>query len=226
MSMPAAILTIARITLVRLRRGRALWVGGLIAALPVLFAIAIRLSGGGRNPRETLFGLMQLVLAVMPGLFVASAVGEDIEDRTIAYLWARPVPRGAVLLGKWLALAPLVTLLVLVSWSLTEVLGPRGAPSPASLLGLGLGALVACAVGGGLGTIVPRHGMALSIVYLLFFDLILGAMPVSLANLSVSHHARLIGYEETSELHGIVWLVGLGALWLVIGLRRMRKLEA
>lgn len=226
MSMPAAVLTIARITLVRLRRGRALWVGGLIAALPVLFAIAIRLGGGGRNPSETLFGLMQLVLAVMPGLFVASAVGEDIEDRTIAYLWARPVPRGAVLLGKWLALAPLVTLLVLVSWSLTEVLGPRGAPTPESLLGLGLGALVACAVAAALGTIVPRHGMAVSIVYLLFFDLILGAMPVSLANLSVSHHARLIGYERTSGLHGVAWLVGLGALWLVIGLRRIRKLEA
>jgi hypothetical protein len=68
--------------------------------------------------------------------------------------------------------------------------------------------------------------MAVSIVYLLFFDLILGAMPVSLSNLSVSHHARLIGYEGTSGLYGVVWLLGLGALWLVIGLRRMRKLEA
>lgn len=220
--------TIARVTLLRLGRGRALWVGGLILVMPVLFAVAMRAAPdfSETDVRQTLFATMTLVLSVLPALFVASAVGEDIEDRTVSYLWARPVPRHAVLLGKLLALAPLLAIGITTSWAIANLAGPPTEPPAGSFVGIALGALAASCIAATLGTIVPRHGMAVTVCYLLFFDLLLGAMPVSLANLAVSHHARGLAFADTITLAPILWLLGLGAAWLLFGVRRIRRLEA
>lgn len=69
----------------------------------------------------TLFGLMiwgfYLSFAVpLLGVFYGtSLIADEVEDRTITYLFTRPVPRGAVLVGKYLAYLVCAGLLVLPS---------------------------------------------------------------------------------------------------------------
>lgn len=86
----------------------------LLALMPVVGAMvaaaAIRFRFGEGAP--TGFGMVSqlmslvylqfLVLAVT--LFYATAlIGDEIEDRTLTYLFVRPIPRGIVYLGKYLA---------------------------------------------------------------------------------------------------------------------------
>jgi ABC-2 type transport system permease protein len=223
-------LVLAHLTLVRLVRGRAVWVSAIIAALPIAFAAAIR-SNGNSNVAMDVLAFEMLMLAIIPPMFVASSIGEDIEDRTTTYLWSRPVPRWSVLAGKLLALAPLTALLLAASWLLAVFAGERHLPSAQSSIALSAGAIAISLVAAGLGTLLPKHGMAVTIAYMLFFDLPVGAMPISLANLSVTHHVRAVAgvidpIVHTSVAEGAIGLVVLGGLWLAVAVWRMRRLEA
>jgi ABC-type Na+ efflux pump permease subunit len=223
----SAALVVAQLSLVRLARGRAVWVSAVIAALPVAFASFMRSRGHGGELRVDLLVFELLTLAVLPSMFVASSIGEDLEDRTSTYLWSRPVPRWAVLAGKLLALAPLASLLVTASWIAAVGLGTGAPPTVSSCLALAGGGLAIGAVAGGLATLVPRHGMPLTIAYMLFFDLPVGLMPVSLAELSVTHHIRAIAEAgEASAGHSAIGLAALGGVWLAVAVWRMRRLEA
>src|SRR5258706_12391348 len=89
-----AIGTIARLTLVRLTRGKLLWVSLVIAFLPTLLAAAVP---DKRSLVGLLFGIELFTIAVIPTLFVAPSIGEEIEDRTATYLWSRPLARWTIL---------------------------------------------------------------------------------------------------------------------------------
>ena len=222
---------IAGVTLRRLVRGRALWVAGAIAALPIAFAALLR--EGNARPAGTIVDVTMfetLVLAVLPALFVASSIGEEIEDRTTTYLWSRPIPRWAVLIGKLGALVPVIIALVLPSWVIALQVGAETWPSAASFGGLAVGALALSAAAAAIATLVPKHGMALTICYMLFFDLPVGALPASLRELSVTHHVRVIadmlGRTDESAALAVVGCLSICAFWLTVGLARIRRLEA
>jgi ABC-type transport system involved in multi-copper enzyme maturation permease subunit len=227
-------LVIAALTLKRLVRGRAVWVSAIIAMIPVAFAFVMsRYSRQSSNIDVDIMVFETLVLAVLPAMFVASSVGEDIEDRTTTYLWSRPIPRWAVLAGKLIALAPLVAALMVASWTLAVVLGTQELPTAQSTVSLGLGAIVVCIVAAAIATVVPKHGMPLTIAYMLFFDLPVGAMPISLAEMSVTHHIRQVGHVIRAQngqfedpVGGLIGLGVLAVLWLAFALWRVRRLEA
>lgn len=224
-------LTIAALTLRRLVRGRALWVSGAIAALPIAFAAALRSNG---RPEHTMIldvhAFVQLVLSVLPAMFVASSIGEEIEDRTTTYLWSRPVPRWAVLAGKLLALVPIICALSLASWTLAMTIGVGVTPSAVSCVGFVLGAVALSVVAAAIATLVPRYGMPLVICYSLFLDLPLGVMPASIKNLSISHHVRAIAdiMENTddSARSSAIGIATIAVVWGVVALARIRRLEA
>lgn len=228
--------TIAVLTLKRLLRGRALWVSAGIAALPV--ALAYLLISRGRDAASTMVDVLafeQLVLAILPAMFIASSIGEEIEDRTTTYLWSRPIPRWAVLAGKLLALVPIICALVVASWSLAMLAGPGVLASVESCVALALGALALSLIAGAIATLVPRYGMALTICYMLFFDLPVGLMPASLKHLSVTHHVRVIGdvieatwpaADNSGSTTSVIWIGGIALIWTVVGLLRIRRLEA
>jgi len=220
---------IAQLTLVRLFRGRAVWVSGIIAALPIVFAAAVRAQGQRSNVQVDVLVFQTLLLAVLPAMFVASSIGEDIEDRTTTYLWSRPVPRWSVLAGKLVALAPLSALLIVGSWIASVYAGVHAMPSGLSILALAAGAIAVCLVAAGIASLVPKHGMPLTIAYMLF-DIPVGVMPVSLAELSVTHQLRALA-QVVPEIKdapggGAIGLAVLGTIWLGIALWRIRRLEA
>ena len=122
------------------------------------------------------------VLAVVPAMFVASSIGEEIEDRTITYLWSRPLPRWHVIAGKLVALAP-----VAIGHLAPRLAGRRckvGTDAPSRRDGRSsaspLPRVAISMVAAGIATLAPKHGMALAIIYMLLFDVPVGEIPASL----------------------------------------------
>lgn len=224
----AATRTIATLTWRRLVRGRALAVSVGLALVPVAYALAMA-RGGWPVLADELLGFELLVLAVLAPMLVASSIGEDIEDRTATYLWSRPVPRWAVLAGKLVALAPLVAVLAVASWGAATWVSGGGWSLVRSSGALAAGAVALSLIATGLATLGPRHGVALTICYLLFVDLPIGVLPVSLRALSASYQVRaLSGLAPADAAIGsaLLALGLLGAGWATVAALRIRRLEA
>jgi ABC-type transport system involved in multi-copper enzyme maturation permease subunit len=222
-----AVLAVAEVTLRRLLRGRAIWVSLVIAALPFLYAMAMR-GRGQLYVDDELFVFSTLVLAVVAPMFIASSIGEEIETRTLTYLWSRPVPRWSVPAGKLAALAPLALAIVLATWIGSVVLATGHPPTLRSCLALALGALALSTVATGLASLSPRHGMAFSIVFSLFFDIPVGVLPASIAKVSISNQVRaLSGLDAKDAALGsaVLALVVISVLWSVLATWRIRRLE-
>lgn len=109
----------------------ALLVGG-----PVVLALVIRASvlldiGPPRAPRPggpVLFGLMvwllyiRFIVPVLGVFYGTSLIADEVEDKTLTYLFVRPIQRASVLLGKYLAYLVCTSLLVLPSLTLVYLL--------------------------------------------------------------------------------------------------------
>lgn len=220
--------TLAQLTLTRLVRGKTLWIAIAAALLPVVFA-AIRngqLEDTSRVAGEVLSFVMLLV-AVLPAMLVAGSVGEDIEDRTATYLWSRPVRREAVIAGKLVALVPIAAAIVVVSWYAGARVGSGVAPPVASLGGIAAGVVAASLAATGIATLVPKHGTALTVVYMLLFDIPVGVLPASLRYLSITHLTDVLANERAKDSPAVcaIALAIVGAIWLAVGILRIRRME-
>lgn len=235
-AVPSAVgttLTIAALTLRRLSRGRLWIVGTLVASLPILFAFLLRSQERYGEMYDDLLFIEELLMALVPAMFVASAIGDDIEDRTMTYLWSRPVPRIAVLAGKLVALVPIVCALLVVPWILAITVATDMPPPFLTVFAMFAGGVAVSATAAGIATLVPRHGMALTVVYMLFFDLPIGFLPASLRRLALSHHVRQIseirldgGIMIDSPSVATATLAVIAAVWLAVAVWRFRRLEA
>jgi ABC-type Na+ efflux pump permease subunit len=104
---------------------------GVLLGGPVVLAVALRIvsvlyaSGfrvnGAEAAGESVFGVMIWLLYIrfivpVLGVFYGTAlIADEVDDKTITYLFTRPVPRSAVLLGKYFAYLACTVLLVLPS---------------------------------------------------------------------------------------------------------------
>lgn len=223
-------LTIASVAVRRMLRGRALWVGAIIGLLPIGYAaLTAARKPSGVAEAQDVFAFIQLMLAVLPALFVASSIGEDIEDRTITYLWSRPIPRWSILVGKLIATVPVIWVLSIASWCAAITAGGH-APTAESCVALLLGGSSLSIVAAAIATLAPRYAMALTVVYMLFLDLPLGVMPAAIRYLSITHHDRTIAdlaaNAEDSPASAAIGVIAIGAVWAVVALWRIRRVEA
>ena len=222
----STVLTLAGITLKRLGRGKALWIGGMFAALPIVFASFAHTWHAAPSP-DVLLNITLLLLALLPAMYVGASIGEEIEDRTSTYLWSRPIARWAVLAGKLCALAPIVIVLIVGGWYAAIMVWTEAPPSLASCAALAAGCVASSLVAAGIATVVPKHGMALTIGYMLV-DVFIGAMPFSLNALSITHQthelANLFG-GQPAIVTPLIALLAVSSVWAAIGFVRIRRLE-
>src|SRR5258705_8253124 len=103
----------------------------LAAGAPILLALVTRLTlstgsavvqiNGRQIGSETVFSTAITLLYfrfIVPAIGVfygTSLIADEVEDKTITYLFTRPIPRRAVLLGKYFAYLACTVLLVLPS---------------------------------------------------------------------------------------------------------------
>ena len=104
---------------------------GVLLGGPVLLAVILRIvdtlhaSGfrvnGAAVGGSAIFGMMiwllfiRFIVPVLGVFYGTSLIADEVEDKTITYLFTRPIPRRAVLLGKYLAYLACTVLLVLPS---------------------------------------------------------------------------------------------------------------
>jgi ABC-type transport system involved in multi-copper enzyme maturation permease subunit len=103
----------------------------LIVGGPVLIAVILRIVdalnvpamrvNGVRMGGPSIFGLMiwflflRFIVPVLGIFYGTSLMADEVEDKTITYLFTRPIPRSAVLVGKYLAYLASTVLIVLPS---------------------------------------------------------------------------------------------------------------
>jgi ABC-type transport system involved in multi-copper enzyme maturation permease subunit len=225
-STASVLATLAGVTWRRLVRGRAIWVVMLIALLPA----ALASLGEGRDQPLLVIGAIQsVVMALLPPIFVASSIGEEIEDRTTTYLWSRPIGRWTIVVGKLLALAPLAAALIVGGWFVAYQIAAGAPPPVQSILAFAAGAVAISTIAAGVAVLVPKHGMALSIIYLVVFDQIIGNIPASLQTISVTRQVRLLAGvtpDAPNLVEPAVTMIAIAGVWLAIGLVRLRRLES
>jgi ABC-2 type transport system permease protein len=115
---------------------RMLWSRGtvfmaLVIGLPVVIGLIVRavtfLLGGNARVDNipisggALFGAMiwllylRFIVPILAVFYGTSLMADEVEDKTITYLFTRPIPRGAVMMGKYLAYLACTILVVLAS---------------------------------------------------------------------------------------------------------------
>ena len=135
----------------------------LVVGGPVLLAVIFRVVesfgmpamrvNGAPVTGSSIFGVMiwmlylRFIVPVLGVFYGTALMADEVEDKTITYLFTRPIPRGAVLLGKYLAYLACTSLVVLPSVMLTYFLVVPFSQVPATfpslvldlgILGLGL----------------------------------------------------------------------------------------
>jgi ABC-type transport system involved in multi-copper enzyme maturation permease subunit len=111
---------------------------------------AVRMGGGAIVSGPSIFGLfiwllyLRFIIPVLGVFYGTSLIADEVEDKTITYLFTRPISRGAVVIGKYMAYLSATALVVLPSvMILYFLLVPTGGGSladafPALLKDLGL----------------------------------------------------------------------------------------
>ena len=226
------LMTLARLALLRLRRGRMRWVTALLLVIPPVAALLQPgMSGGGRFALGVESAL-RLVVMVAMAVHLANALGEELDGKMYTYLWSRPIARPAILLGKALAVVPLVIASAALSVGVAFALsagGPAGAiPGAlgAALMSVLFVGLSAAASALGLGVLVPRHPLMAVLAYFLLVEQLLSVVP-NVAALSILAHGRVVAGIEGhvagsgSAVASAAYLLVIGGLWLGLGLWRV-----
>jgi ABC-2 type transport system permease protein len=238
---------------------------GLVVGVPVLIAVVMRaLSAIGATPVSVnnsavtgpvIFGLMMwgfFVRFSVPvlGVFYGTAlIADEVEDKTITYLFSRPIPRGAVLVGKYLAylactifvVLPAVVLVWLLIVPMGGSLGP-GFPDLLKDLGLlALGLIVYGAVFALVGAALKRP-LLIGLVFVFGWEPLALALPGYLRRLTVAHYLQgLVPHampsnsplsliqdifrEVPSLTESLVWLAVITVVCLWLAARTVTKRE-
>jgi ABC-type transport system involved in multi-copper enzyme maturation permease subunit len=191
--------------------GRRKWLVALCLILPVLLTLATVGSGLFRGPQPGslvhndrpsleavaaiyLFLIYAQAASLLLALFYGTSVlGEELDGKTLTYLFTRPVPRWQFVGGKYLgiviALLPPTLLSLLLSWL---VLSAPGGPSFFGAMAIGTGgALLAYnALFVLFGFLIPRRAMVTALLYGMFIELFLSFVPAMVNEFTITYHLR------------------------------------
>jgi ABC-2 type transport system permease protein len=168
-------LTASAIRIFELSLGQMLWSKrsvflALLVGGPVVLAVLVRLVramstfgklsiNGAEVSGPVLFGMMiwllyiKFIIPVLGAFYGTALIADEVDDKTITYLFVRPIPRSAIVIGKYLAYLACTVLLVLPSIVLIYFLivplggGSVGREFPSLAADLGILALGLAAYG-------------------------------------------------------------------------------
>jgi ABC-type transport system involved in multi-copper enzyme maturation permease subunit len=215
---PPPLLTAAR-RVFELSFGEMLWSRrtifmALVVGGPVLLAVIFRVIEGLGMPAlrvngrsvggSSIFGVMIWMLFVrfivpVLGVFYGTALmADEVEDKTLTYLFTRPISRGSVLLGKYFAYLMCTWLVVLPSVMLTYFLVVPLAQVPSTFrsllldLGiLGLGLAVYGALFAFVGTWLKRP-LLVGLAFAFGWEQLAMALPGYLRQFTIAHYLQAL----------------------------------
>ena len=183
----------------------ALVVGGpVMLALIVkgveLFGMSALRVNGQRVAGFGIFGVMiwmlflRFVIPVLGVFYGTALMADEVEDKTITYLFTRPIPRGAVLVGKYLAYLACTFLVVLPSVMICYFLLVPFSALPGTfgslLIDLGLLAL-GLAVYGGVFAFVGsffKRPLVIGLLFAFGWEQVVLALPGYLKQFTIAYY--------------------------------------
>jgi len=208
-------------SLPRLLRSRRVLLVLLLALVPALLAwVTTKISSRPEPVEFAVNGgwllLVQVVTPLASLILGSAAVAEEVEDRTLTYLYTRPMPRAALLLGRWAAIAlVLLALLALSTWLfLVAASGARGGgpeigadvarPLASAVLA---GGLAYSALAAALGAFV-KNPIVVGLGYAFAVEGFLANLPGRNQLLTVQHYLRSLivadGSKTWADVEGFV----------------------
>lgn len=210
-----------------LLRSRKTLVMALLAMAPVVAAllavVIVRLQTGpapatgfGILTELASIGYIQILLLALPLFYGTSLIGDEVEERTITYLFVRPVPRAIIFVGKYLACVLTVVVLVfpsfLLAFSILSSLDPAGEVIrhlPVLFQDLGillLGILAYCSLFGLFGAIMKRP-LLWGLVFALLWEGIVTYIPGYVHRLTIAHYLQSL-VPHASGQRGVLQIFG------------------
>ncbi len=186
---------------------------GLVVGLPVVLALVIRLFdlAGASGVRvnnmavdgPAVFGLiiwaffLRFSIPVLGVFYGTSLIADEVEDKTITYLFTRPIARQAVLIGKYLAYVACTVLVVLPSIVLVWLLViPMGGSLGGNFLDLvkdlaivAVGLAVYGAVFAFIGAWFKRP-LLVGLIFVFGWEQVILAVPGTLKQFSVAYYLQ------------------------------------
>ncbi len=200
----ASVAAVFRLHALRIRRGKKLRLAIAATALVVLGAIAARYGAERASAQGTVraavdTGFFGFLVYLLPFLFQAGAIAEEVEGRTFTYVASRPTGRAALTFGKQLA-GSLYAGAILVAGLLVLYLGAYAstpdrfqyvlddfAKTAGALVLLGTYYGAVCLFWGAL---LPEAAGILSILYLAIVELTFGKLPGIFRLVSMNYRAE------------------------------------
>ncbi len=238
--------------------GRSARVVTVLAFLPALFALIYRINSDWATPFTFLTGPVFLelfsptLLPIMVLILATSALGNEIEDRTLPYLTLKPRSRGRIVLEKYAGVVivawPAITVGLVVAWLIA-----RGAPGPARLIGRGLeapdllpvlwamitastvGILAFTAIFLAVSLFIPRALLA-GMIYAFGWESLLGRFLPGIRIISVRHYVQsifvrmvddpLVTLDNAFTLSAAVWTMAITVgIALAVAIWRLGRLN-
>lgn len=198
---------IARLAMLRTLRGRKLWVALAATVVVILFPGVVALLDSDADAAEVVkggidWGFYRLLVFILPVLFTAGAIGEEVEGRTLHFLAMRPVSRAAIALGKYLVAVAAGLAVLWTGFILLHVIGYASTPTemidqiPETARAGGAASLLLMAYSGICllwGALVPEAAGMISVVWLGFLEWFLALLPGVIRFGSMNHFARELG---------------------------------
>jgi len=235
-------------------RGKRLMALVALTALPFVVLLLMRVFGSATmKPQQfhlvILILTYQFVIPLSALLLGVSILGDELEGRTITYVWTRPVGRGWLYLGRYLGTGVAYSLLFVTTMALAlHLRTPAEQLAGVSMwrpIGIGVAAFfVYLSVFALLRTLLKR-ALVVGMFYTLVMEFVVAWMPrVGAGKLSIWHHvlvlhldaydassapllrtaAGTVGADETFAAHATVLAcVCVGAL--AIGMLMVRTRE-
>jgi ABC-2 type transport system permease protein len=196
---------------------------GVLLGVPVVIAVALRIAdtlhssgfrvNGALIGGPAIFGMIIWLLYIrfivpVLGVFYGTAlIADEVDDKTITYLFTRPIPRSAVLLGKFFAYLVCTTLLVLPSVMLVYFLivptggGHIAEAFPSLLADLGMLVVGLAAYGAVFALVGTRlkRPLVVGLVFAFGWEPAVLLFPGYLKRLSVAYYLQALVKHEMPQ---------------------------
>jgi ABC-2 type transport system permease protein len=230
------------LTIRQLTGSRRVWLVAALVSLPVLAALLFHAGDSTTTMGEFAVDITATLVAsgILPLvmlLFATSAFGNELADRTLAYLALKPVPR-------WQIVAPKLAASILAGGIPVAV---SGAIAVAVIGGSGVGGVVATAVGllvgaaayGAMFTwagLATRHALVFGLMYVFVWEATLAAYLDGVGFVSVRQYAlatirglddeRLVTIDlELGTGAALVGVVVVVVAFALLAVRRLRRMD-
>ena len=217
----------------------------VIVGVPVLLAMLARLGGdasinvsinGGRVSAAEMFDtilwllFLRFAVPVLGVWYGTSLIADEVEEKTITYLFVRPIRRGTVVVGKYLADLACTSIVMLAAVTLVYVAivvrsaFPEDVSLTRALAVMGLGLAAYGALFAFMGAWL-RRPLVSGLVFAFGWEQVALVLPGYLRRFTLAYHLDSVFRESPTASTSLIWLLAITAGCLLLATRVVERRE-